>query len=152
MLPEKEDKTAPREGAESPGRRGRLSNLAKRYAQGAVKQLKIWHERQSLERELGKLDDASLSDLGLTRAQIPTFVSAYPIAGELLDLMLARLDLAGGMASMLRSTYKDLLHTCSMCSKHGQCKRWLASGKVDEGYKDFCPNSWVLDQLRRSRP
>ncbi|HEY6336804.1 MAG TPA: DUF6455 family protein, partial [Alphaproteobacteria bacterium] len=148
MLPEAEDKMAPRAGAESPGPRGRLSNLAKGYARGAIEHLKIWHERQSLKRELSNLDDTSLSDLGLTRAQIPIFVSAYPLAGELLDLMLARLDLAGGMASMLHSTYADLLRTCSMCSKRGQCKRWLASGKIDEGYKDFCSNSWVLDQLR----
>jgi len=76
MLPEAENKMTPREGTGSPGHGGRLSKLAKRYAQGAVEQLKIWHERQSLERELGKLDDASLSDLSLTRAQISTFVSA----------------------------------------------------------------------------
>ena len=128
-----------------------ISDLAKHYARGVIGQLKIWHERRSLERELSDLDDASLADLGITRAQIPRFVRAYPEAGELLQSMLARLDLAGGAAAMLGATYEDLLRTCAMCTERRQCRRWLASGKVDEGYKEFCSNAWVLDQLRRAR-
>jgi uncharacterized protein YjiS (DUF1127 family) len=151
MFPDEKDKMSPPERAGSEGHSGRLSDLGKRVAHGVIEQLKIWHERRSMERELSALDDVSLSDIGLAREQIPTFVRAYPVAGELLEDMLRRLELSGGMATMLDSTYKDLLRTCSACGERGQCKRWLASGKKDESYKEFCPNSWVLDQLQRAR-
>jgi len=143
--------TAPAPGTVSASAAGGLSDLAKHYARGLIGQLKVWQERRTLERELGDLDDASLADLGLTRAQIPQFVKAYPEAGELLQGMLARLDLAGDAATILGATYEDLLRTCAMCTERRQCRRWLASGKLDESYEEFCPNAWVLDQLRRAR-
>jgi len=121
----------------------------KHLADAVLGQLRIWYACQLLEHELNILDDASLSDYGIARAQISKFVSAYPIAGALLDLILERLELAGDTAPMLRWTYEDLLRAHPMCTEHRPCRGRHFSRPMSEGNQDFCPNAWVLDQLKR---
>jgi len=151
MLAKQQDPVALHESPGLSHNGERLSNAAKRYIGGIVSQLRIWHECQSLERELSDLDNATLLDLGLARAQISRFVSAYSTAGELLSLMLEHLELAGAAAPILRWTYEDLLRARPVCNEHCHCADRRKDGPGKDRNRDFCPNAWLLDQLRRSR-
>jgi uncharacterized protein YjiS (DUF1127 family) len=107
-------------------------------------------QRQALERELNALDDRQLSDLGITREQIPVMVGAYPESPQLLTSMLARLGITEEAIARDPGLRSQLARTCSLCFVRQECKRYLKL-PVDaspDGYRTFCPNAAQLDVLR----
>lgn len=125
---------------------GGLHNCGSAIAKAAERQA----QRQALERELNALDDRQLSDLGITREQIPVVVGAYPASGELLTRMLTRLGITEESIGRNPGLRSQLEHTCSLCFLRQECKRYL-NLPVDvaaDGYRTFCPNAAKLDELR----
>jgi uncharacterized protein YjiS (DUF1127 family) len=106
-------------------------------------------QRQALERELSALDDRQLSDLGITREQIPVVVGAHPQSTELLTRMLARLGITEEAIAANPGLRARLEHTCSFCFVRTECKRYLRLpvDRSPEGYRAFCPNAAELDKL-----
>lgn len=110
-------------------------------------------QRQALERELIALDDRQLSDLGITREQVPVVAGAYPESAELLTRMLGRLGITEEAIARNPGLRSQLQHSCSLCFLRRECRRYLRL-PVDtspDGYRIFCPNAAKLDELR-SRP
>ena len=111
-------------------------------------------QRQALERELNALDDRQLSDLGITREQIPVVVGAYPESTELMTHMLAHLGITEEAIARDPGLRSQLEHTCSFCFVREECKRYLKL-PVDaspNGYREFWPNAAKLDELRPRSP
>lgn len=107
-------------------------------------------QRQVLERDLNALNDRQLSDLGITREQIPVVVSAYPISAELLTRMLARLGITEEAIARNPGLRSELERTCSFCFLRQECRRYLKLplDAWPDGYRTFCPNAAKLDELR----
>jgi len=122
----------------------------KRFAGAMVGQLTIWHGCQSLEHELRKFDDASLSSQGLACARIAKFPSTFLVARELSVFARGHFGRAGDPSSMLRSTHEDLPRTYPFSNQRCPCKdRYLLEPR-GVGDHDFCPHSWIITQLRNS--
>jgi uncharacterized protein YjiS (DUF1127 family) len=105
--------------------------------------------RQALERELNALDEHQLTDLGITREQIPAVVD-YPESLDLLTRMLARLGITEEAVARDPGLRSQLERTCSFCFLRRECRRYLKL-PVDaspDGYRAFCPNAVTLDELR----
>jgi uncharacterized protein YjiS (DUF1127 family) len=107
-------------------------------------------QREALERELKALDDRQLSDLGITRAQIPVVAGADPRSVELLTRMLARLGITEEAIAGSPGLRRQLERTCSVCFLRRECKRYLKlpTDVSPDGYRAFCPNAAKLDELR----
>ncbi|NJM93224.1 MAG: DUF1127 domain-containing protein [Rhodospirillaceae bacterium] len=107
-------------------------------------------QREALEHELNALDDRQLSDLGITREQVPVVVGAYPLSAELLTRMLARLGITEEAIACNPGLRRQLERTCSFCFLRRECKRYLRlpADASPDGYRTFCPNAAKLDELR----
>lgn len=130
-------------------------DLVARAGQKVLSLIAIWHDRRMMAAELSSLDDRTLTELGLARDQIPLLVRAYPAATERFTQMLARVGLDTKAAPLDPATRGDLYRVCTMCTKRGRCRRWLASTKAEDGYPAFCPNArmfgLLLDAQRQAR-
>jgi uncharacterized protein YjiS (DUF1127 family) len=125
---------------------GGLYSCGSAIATAAERQI----QREALERELNALDDGQLSDLGITREQIPVLVGAYPLSAELLTRMLARLGITEEAIARDPGLRSELERTCSFCFLRRECRRYLElpADASPEGYRTFCPNAAKLDELR----
>jgi len=122
-------------------------DVATRAAHKVLRMIAIWHDRRMMADELNSLDDRTLAELGLARDQIPLLVRAYPAATERFAQMLARVGLDTKAAPLDPATRGDLYRVCTMCTKRGRCRRWLASTKAADGYPAFCPNARMFGLL-----
>lgn len=43
----------------------------------------------------------------------------------------------------------DLYLNCAQCNERQRCRKWLAAGEVDDGYRLFCPNAPMFDRMCR---
>jgi len=108
--------------------------------------------RRALGRELAELEsrhmlDASLEDVGLSRAQVPALLRAFPRRQRLFRRMLARLRIAPSRIAD-RTALNELIWTCTVCAADKRCRAWLDSGQTG-GYAEFCPNATAFEKLRR---
>jgi uncharacterized protein YjiS (DUF1127 family) len=112
-----------------------------------------WRQRRALRRELDKLDtqqllDATLSDIGLSRAQLPGLVDGMR-RHRLFRRMLGRLGIESSRLAD-RAQLNEIMWTCASCTAGKQCRHWLDSG-VGQGYQAFCPNAETLERLAAPR-
>lgn len=115
----------------------------------------VGRKRRQLKRELAQLAamgslDAVLADVGLARSQIESLIAGCDGSGELLDQMLARLDIDA--ARLPLDCLRDMTWTCTTCPNKRQCREWLFSTEDTEDHA-FCPNAAQLDYaLAKQRP
>lgn len=111
---------------------------------GLARAFRAWRRRSALSAALARLEDFQLEDLGIRRAEIPALVRASAVAPRLLRRMLARLQLEPALQPR-----RQLVRTCMVCPSVLRCQAWLDRGGRADGYREFCPNAALLDELRR---
>jgi hypothetical protein len=81
---------------------------------------------------------------------LKTLIRASERNLEQMEAMRARLGEMPGPDSgyWLASAWGHAARRCAFCSAAQTCATWLAAGKVDEQYHDFCPNACFFDHLR----
>lgn len=115
----------------------------------------VGRKRRQLKRELAQLAamgslDAVLADVGLARSQVESLIAGCDGSRELLDQMLARLDI--DTAQLPVESLRDMTWTCTTCPNKRQCREWLFSAEETE-CRAFCPNAAQLDHaLSKQRP
>ena len=117
----------------------RITDLAHRATQA----LDDWRRRRALARELDTLAgrhmlDATLDDIGLSRAQVPGLLNGFPQRQRLFRRMLARLGVPPSRIAD-RATLNDMMWRCTVCPAERRCRAWLDAGRT-RGYAAFCSN------------
>jgi len=88
------------------------------------------------------LTDRELHDLGMTRAQIMSFVTMPAEVPDRLGRMAALFGIPEDELQSNRAEYLELLQTCACCSVSGPCARLLARGPdALTEHAGFCPNA-----------
>ena len=124
----------------------RLADLAGRAARAVEDR----RQRRALARELdglgnGRLLDATLADMQLSRSQVPALVGGFPQRQRLFNRMLARIGVAPAQLAD-RATRNELMWRCTACQVDKTCRRWLDAGRT-RGYEAFCPNASAFKRL-----
>lgn len=134
-----------------------LAQRARSLAEALVRYAAAWiddhrylerHRRFIEELEHSGELDGLLEVTGITREQLRVFELSPLASAELLSRMLERIGLT--RADLQGEDWAA--HTpelrCRSCSGWRQCRRWLDSEARDEGYREFCPNAELLDEVR----
>jgi uncharacterized protein YjiS (DUF1127 family) len=114
------------------------------FAARLGERLRLWRQRRRWIAEmanaasLGSLD-ATLNDVGLTRAELGTLIEGPPDAGQQFETLaeMARIDLHQLDPAVLR----EAMWVCSRCECRTPCKRWLETGIWRGGADTRCPNA-----------
>ena len=108
-------------------------------------------ERRRLARELAGLSDNQLDrvlgDVGVSRADLDTFLARAPYSRDLLGRMLARLGLGAEDLPTGASSARRIERECTTCSAQSRCHRWLDDAHDANSYRAFCPNAQAFDRL-----
>ncbi|MBI3512730.1 MAG: hypothetical protein HY060_01455 [Proteobacteria bacterium] len=128
------------------GLAARITDLARR----AARALDDHRRRRALGRELADLEsrhmlDATLDDIGLSRAQVPGLLDGFPQRQRLFRRMLARLGVPESRIAD-RAARNDLMWRCTVCSAGQRCRAWLDAGRT-RGNAAFCPNAAAFKRL-----
>lgn len=121
-----------------------------RYAAGWIDDRRYIERHRRFIEDLdsaGELDGL-LEALNVTREQLRAFDISPLASAELLRRMMERVGLAGVDINGDAWLFKVPELRCRACASWRQCRRWLDSEARDDGYRDFCPNAELLDQLR----
>lgn len=107
--------------------------------------------RSELRSEFAHLDQAGeldlvLSDIGLSRSELPTLVHNHPGAARRLAAMLKRLRIKLAPEVENDAEMRAIQRTCLLCAASGHCDRWLATESSDNPHR-FCPNGDAFDDL-----
>ena len=121
-----------------------------RGVRAATDAVESWCRQAALERELQRLSDPDLADIGISRDQIADIARARE-APQLLRQMLQKLEIAGEVLARHPILREELGRVCRTCGARDHCRRWLRQDQTDESYRDFCPNESELAVLRKSR-
>jgi len=108
--------------------------------------------RAALRGELSRLEEAGeldfvLSDLGVSRAELPALAQNHPGASRRLAGMLHRLGIRVLPEAATGPEMRSIERTCLLCGAVGQCERWLRSARPTSLARNFCPNSPAFDAL-----
>ena len=125
---------------------GGIHALAGRVAAG----VKAWHGQIYLQRQLNRLDDGALLDMGIKRDQIAD-IARSRLAPELLRRMLERLKIGEDVFAKHPELRQELAQRCRACEMRGECRRWLRQGGPGEAYRNFCRNAPALIELAAER-
>lgn len=113
-----------------------------------------WRERRLADSgfDLEGLDDRELArlaaDLSVTRDDLVALVEAGPVAGRLMERMLAAHDLAEAELRLSEpDTIRDMAILCARCGEKDRCARELDLGTAARHAADFCPNAATLRSL-----
>jgi uncharacterized protein YjiS (DUF1127 family) len=108
--------------------------------------------RAALRGELSRLEEAGeldlvLSDLGVSRSELPALAQNHPGASRRLAGMLHRLGIRVLPEALSSAEMRAIERTCLLCGNTGQCERWLRSSRPTSLARNFCPNSPAFDAL-----
>jgi uncharacterized protein YjiS (DUF1127 family) len=129
---------------------GRLVAQIGRAVGAATDTVESWCRQAALERELQRLSDVDLADIGISRDQIAE-IAASQDAPQLLAQMLQRLAIADTVLARHPGLREELVRACRTCGARDLCRRWLRQDSADDSYRDFCPNEADLAALRKGR-
>lgn len=121
-----------------------------RGVRAAADAVEAWCRQAALEKELQRLTDTDLADMGISRDQIADIARAQE-APQLLQQMLQRLEIADGVLARHPGLRDELARVCRSCGARNLCRHWLQQDRTDESYRDFCPNESQLAALKKNR-
>jgi hypothetical protein len=113
---------------------------------------KAWRERRATLAAFDLWAPAELTrlaaDAGVPGSELRVLAGKWPDSADLLmpRLATARLDVAT-VERDAPGVLRDLERVCAECDRKDLCKRDLASGAVQSGWRDYCPNVTTLDAL-----
>ena len=134
-----------------------VAERARAFGEALVRYAAGWiDDRRYIERHRRFIDDLEgsgeldglLEVLGVTREQLRLFELSPLASAELLRRMLDRVGLAGVDVRDDDWSSRAPELRCRTCDSWRACRRWLDSEAHDDGYRDFCPNAELLDELR----
>jgi len=100
--------------------------------------------------EVGRIPDADLTKLGMTRDQLAHFSRLPADTTERLTAMAALFGLTGQELRRDWGSYLDIVDACGHCGARGRCASHLAR-PVDAGpAAQFCPNAAAYADLART--
>lgn len=111
--------------------------------------------RAELQREFAHLEEAGaldsvLSDVGLSRSEMPVIVENHPEAGKRLAGMLTRLGIRAAAEKRSAPEMQAIQRTCLLCRASARCDRWLHGSSHDDPRR-FCPNAEAFDEIQAER-
>jgi uncharacterized protein YjiS (DUF1127 family) len=121
-----------------------------RGVRAAADAVETWCRQAALEKELQRLTDTDLADIGINRDQIADIARAQE-APQLLQQMLRRLEIADGVLARHPGLRDELARACRSCGARNLCRHWLREEHADDSYRDFCPNESQLALLKQNR-
>jgi uncharacterized protein YjiS (DUF1127 family) len=125
----------------------RLVAAVHQGVRAAADAVETWCRQAALEKELQRLTDTDLADIGISRDQITAAVRSQE-APRLLQQMLQKLEIADEVLARHPGLREELGRICRTCGARDHCRRWLRQG-TGESYRDFCPNESELAALRK---
>jgi uncharacterized protein YjiS (DUF1127 family) len=121
-----------------------------RGVRAAAVAVESWCREAALEKELQRLNDGDLADIGISRDQIAA-VARSQEAPQLLRQMLQKLEIADEVLARHPGLREELGRICRTCGARDHCRRWLRQEQTDDSYRDFCPNESELAALKKGR-
>ncbi len=116
--------------------------------------IRWWRERRLAGAgfDLDGIDDHELArlaaDLSVTRDDLVALVEAGPVAGRLMERMLAAHDLAeADLRRREPDLIRDMAVLCARCEEKDRCARELDHGTAAAHAPAFCPNAPSLRAL-----
>ncbi len=89
---------------------------------------------------------AVLRELGITQAELNSFIRGGPEAERLLPAMAKRLGVA--LETLQPASRYELRQACTLCPSHRRCRRWLAAASdARTDYRTFCWNGELFDAV-----
>ena len=127
-----------------------LRDLASRLAQRVTQWLE---DRRYLREHQRLVDDVRrkgefevlLEALDMTAEQFEASRVPPVVAAELSQRMLQQLGCESRIAAL---DLQAVTQRCRSCASWKTCRHWLDRGGPDSGYREFCVNAEVFDQLR----
>ena len=116
--------------------------------------VKKYRHAMGLRAELARCDSDEVArtahDLGLSAGELVRLAGKGPHAADLLLKLLSALGVnPKALALEDPATMRDLQRLCITCGQKGRCQHELAAGTAAENYREFCPNAFTLDALRK---
>ena len=115
--------------------------------------LASWRAHQCARAELegqaatSELDQV-LSDIGLSRSDLPALLALDPDSPAGLNQMAARLGISPQTLA-LGGGQRELRRRCLACRNKDPCDHWLKEAEAPEAAPSFCPNATELSRVRR---
>jgi uncharacterized protein YjiS (DUF1127 family) len=110
--------------------------------------------RRALREELAGLSshdmDRVLADIGLTREEMDKAIENAPRSRGLLESMLRQVGFGRVLPAAGSTLLREIERRCATCNRQKDCSDWLGKGTQDGGYRRFCPNAAILDNLPRA--
>ncbi len=145
-----------KDGNESSPPMWRAQNAAERLIAGidrgvraAADVVEAWCRQAALEKELQRLTDTDLADIGISRNLIAD-VAWSREAPQLLQQMLQKLEIADGILARHPGLRDELARACRSCGARNLCRHWMRREQADNSYRDFCPNESQFAALKKS--
>ena len=146
-----------KDGIESSPPMWRAQNAAERLVAGIDRGVRVaaevvaaWCRQAALEKELQRLTDIDLADIGITRNQIADIAWSRD-SPQLLQQMLQKLEIADGVLARHPGLRDELARACRSCGARKLCRHWLRRERADDSYRDFCPNESQFAALKNSQ-
>lgn len=97
-----------------------------------------WQQLKTLDA----LTDRDLADLGMSRAQVESFIRMPPDVPDRVARMAAIFGIPEADLKANHAEYLELLGTCAQCRERGACGLVLARGDISRPSEAaFCPNA-----------
>lgn len=105
------------------------------------------------QRELAKLDERELGDLGLSRDQLHLLANAPATLPDRVAAMARVFGLTEAEIKREYGTYLELLTACATCGATRHCHEALAHAEtLHPADCGFCPNKPVYDAMSQPAP
>ena len=98
-------------------------------------------------KEIDALSERDLDEIGLARAQLRHITQMPRGVSERMTAMAAIFGVDADDLQEPRSTYADLLETCSHCNERKACATTLANPHAKAETCGFCPNAETFAAL-----
>jgi hypothetical protein len=108
------------------------------------------HRRLIDEFEDAGVLDEMLGGTGATRKDLGWLGLSPLAATQLMDRMMRRLAIRPPAAVEEPFWQLDAQWQCLGCENWRRCRRWLESGRQDDGYRAFCRNADRFDRRREA--
>lgn len=121
-----------------------------------VEAIKVYRKHRMLHREFMLCDEDEIAaiarDLGLNSGELIRLVTDKTKPTTALDELLANIGIkTENLALEEPAIIRELQRICLTCGRKQECKYHLTHGTLTKCYRDFCPNTYTLDDLVASK-